>query len=208
MTYTYTWQMTYIQRGIAGQLLCLFSGVIRAINMDARCFYVVTPLPKEKLAEVNALVKGDIPLPSTVFKCQQVRIFYSVLSFAFLTNFFFQIAYDGKEIRTDLPYLTRDKKSLGLDDDELVLKEMHDMKRRQSKAERRAAASQKSDEIGFHSTKQWKKSKEKIQCLCEKATCFLCEDATSFFDECQWMRRCFFDSIGIVLIQCVWVRGE
>lgn len=54
-------------------LRCVGFGFIRAIDLNERLFYVLTPVAEEVLPEVNVFAKGvNIDLPS-VFFTQRVR---------------------------------------------------------------------------------------------------------------------------------------
>jgi polynucleotide 5'-hydroxyl-kinase GRC3/NOL9 len=49
----------------AGYCECFGLGIIRGIDAAARCFYVLTPLPRKALLRVGLFVKGNAALPAT-----------------------------------------------------------------------------------------------------------------------------------------------
>ncbi|XP_065311586.1 uncharacterized protein [Dermacentor albipictus] len=53
-----------------GPYECLGYGLVRAIDPSEHLFYVATPEPPERLAEVNALIRGDIHLPESLLSIQ------------------------------------------------------------------------------------------------------------------------------------------
>lgn len=53
-----------------GPYECLGYGLVRAIDPSEHLFYVATPEPPERLAEVNALIRGDIHLPESLLSVQ------------------------------------------------------------------------------------------------------------------------------------------
>jgi len=46
---------------------CVGYGLIRAIDPDQRCYYIVTPVPPEQLMQVNTILKGNVELPTFAF---------------------------------------------------------------------------------------------------------------------------------------------
>lgn len=42
-------------------------GIVRNIDVENKCFYILTPEPVERLNSVNALIKGNVELPSGYF---------------------------------------------------------------------------------------------------------------------------------------------
>ena len=45
---------------------CLGYGVVRCVDYERRCLYVVTPEPLERLGRVNCLALGAVQLPAAV----------------------------------------------------------------------------------------------------------------------------------------------
>lgn len=45
-------------------LLPLSSGLVRSIDPEKKLFYIITPEPSERLAQVNTLLKGNIEMPA------------------------------------------------------------------------------------------------------------------------------------------------
>ncbi len=58
---------------------CSTSGVIRSIDPEAKCFYVITGVCVTDLARVNCLLKGALDLPRQIL-FNQVRTVFRVSS--------------------------------------------------------------------------------------------------------------------------------
>uniref|UniRef100_A0A023FWD6 Putative cleavage/polyadenylation factor n=1 Tax=Amblyomma parvum TaxID=251391 RepID=A0A023FWD6_AMBPA len=54
-----------------GPYECLGYGLVRAIDPSERLFYISSPEPQERLAKVNALIRGDLHLPQTLLTSQE-----------------------------------------------------------------------------------------------------------------------------------------
>ncbi|KAH6929241.1 hypothetical protein HPB50_025208 [Hyalomma asiaticum] len=61
-----------------GPYECLGYGLVRAIDPSEHLFYITTPESAERLADVNALVRGDIHLPESLLTAQPLSVFSSV----------------------------------------------------------------------------------------------------------------------------------
>eukprot|EP00042_Codosiga_hollandica_P042640 m.394456 g.394456 ORF g.394456 m.394456 type:complete len:109 (-) comp56375_c0_seq7:51-377(-) len=58
-------------------------GIVRAIDTEAGCFFVTTPLPLSALQAVNLLVKGDITIPEKLqFQTQPFEADYTSDAFS------------------------------------------------------------------------------------------------------------------------------
>lgn len=52
---------------------CVGLGLIKLIDPERRCFYIVTPVPPEKLKNVNTIVRGSLEFPASILvKVQQL----------------------------------------------------------------------------------------------------------------------------------------
>lgn len=43
-------------------MVFFLTGLVRAICMKQKAFYILTPLPPDQLAEINCLVKGTVDI--------------------------------------------------------------------------------------------------------------------------------------------------
>ncbi|XP_064489335.1 polynucleotide 5'-hydroxyl-kinase NOL9-like isoform X2 [Ornithodoros turicata] len=64
---------------------CVGFGIVRAIHPKEKVFYILTPEPKHRLAEVNALIKGCINIPE-VLLTKQARFLKKGQSLPYLAN--------------------------------------------------------------------------------------------------------------------------
>lgn len=55
-------------------LSCLGYGIIRAIDMERKVFYIMTPLPLVTLDKVNVLSHGAVDLPNSLFFAQVCKL--------------------------------------------------------------------------------------------------------------------------------------
>jgi hypothetical protein len=46
---------------------CMGLGIIRGIDPQSECFYILTPLPTKELEKVNLLIRGTLELPSALY---------------------------------------------------------------------------------------------------------------------------------------------
>lgn len=48
------------------KLNCVFSGIVRGVEMERKLYHILTPVPPEKLRLVNCLLLGNIAIPNCV----------------------------------------------------------------------------------------------------------------------------------------------